>query len=133
MNLDFLSGLLLATVTLAVVIFLIREVVSVRGSDQKKTEQSSVDGFGKFLGREAKPVNDHLIGSIGKVIAESSDSTRPIRVRLGAELWPARPDSADQAQLSVGTDVKVAAVDGPILVVVAAIDVTESPQDLSHY
>ena len=133
MNLDFLSGLLLTTVTLAVLVFLIKEIVGVRVSDQNKTRQSSVDRFGKFLGREAKPVNEHFIDSIGKVIAESSDSARPMRVRLGAELWPARLDSTDGAHLPVGADVKVTAVDGPVLVVVAATDVATPPKDLNHH
>ena len=127
MNLDFLSGLLLTTVTLAVLVFLIKEIVGVRVSDQKKTRRYSVDGLGKLLGREAKPVNDHLIGSIGKVIAHSSDSARPVKVRLGLELWPARLDSTDEVDLPVGAAVKVTAVDGPVLVVVAATDQAGSP------
>lgn len=127
MNLDFLSGLLLTAVTLAVLVFLIKEIVGVRVSDQKKTRQYSVGGLGKLLGREAKPVNDHLIGSIGKVIAHSSDSARPMRVRLGLELWPARLDSTDEARLPVDASAKVTAVDGPVLVVVAATHVAASP------
>ena len=42
--------------------------------------------------REAKPVNEHLIGMAGEVIANTDDDDRPMKVRLGIELWPARAD-----------------------------------------
>lgn len=127
MSLDFVSGLLLATVTLAALFFLIKEIVGERFPDHKKTQRYLADVSAKLFGAEAKPVNEHLIGSTGKVIAHSDDSGRPLRVRLGPELWAARLESTEGARLPVGTAVKVMAVDGAVLVVAAETEPAEPP------
>ena len=125
MSLDFLSGLLLTAVALAVVVFLIKETFAERIAGRKKPRQVLTDALDKVSGREAKPVNAHMIGAVGEVIAHSDDSSRPLTVRVGTERWPARGESTEDARLSIGAAVRVTAVDGPVLVVAATIDSTE--------
>jgi membrane protein implicated in regulation of membrane protease activity len=125
MNLEFLSGLALVTVTLAVVIYVIKELIGDRVGDLKKGNRKLAKAFRKYVSREAAPVNSHLIGSIGTVIAHSGDGDRPMRVRLGLELWPARMRAEANSLVAVGTSVEVTEVDGPVLVVVASGDVAE--------
>lgn len=127
MTLDFLSGLLLTTATIAIVLFVIKEVVGDRRSGTKKSRQPLAPALTRMSGSKAKPVNAHLIGSVGKVISHSGDSARPMRVRLGPELWPARLDSTEAAALPVGTAAEVVAVDGAVLVVVAGSDSAGPP------
>jgi len=120
MNLDFLSGILLITVVGATVIFVIRELRGDQATEPKKVRNSLASALEVLSGREAEPVNNNLIGSIGKVISHSSDTTRPMRVRLGPESWPARLHSAEENALPVGDAVEVVAVDGAVVVVVAS-------------
>jgi len=120
MTLNFLSGLLLTTAVLAIAAYVIKEMVVDRLGDVKNIRTYFSGILERYLRSEAKPVNDHLIGSIGKVVAHSDDSARPMKVRLGMELWPARLNST--GQLGVDTVVKVAAVDGPVLVVEARVE-----------
>lgn len=127
MDLNFLSGLLLTAVALSILIFLIKETVGDRLAGHRKVRPYLADLFARLPGREAKPVTDDLIGSIGEVIAHSGDSARPMRVRLGLELWSAQLDSTEETPLPVGTAVKVTAVDGLVLVVVAGTDLSGSP------
>ena len=122
MNLDFLSGLLLTAVTLAVLVFLIKETVVERISGQKKPQQYLADALARVSGGEAKPVNEHMIGTIGEVIAHSGDSSRPLTVRVSTERWPARRDSTEETPLPVGAAVRVIAVYGAVLVVEAETD-----------
>jgi membrane protein implicated in regulation of membrane protease activity len=125
MNLDFLSGLLLTAAALAVLVFLLKETVVERISGQKKAQRYLGDALTKVLGGEAKPVNAHMIGAIGEVIESSGDSARPMRVRVSAERWPARLGSTEDIRLTVGTAIKVIAIDGAVLVVEAAGAPTE--------
>ena len=120
MSMDFLSGFLLTAVGLAVVIFLIKEAFGGRLSGRRGARRYLADVSARLSGAEAKPVNEHLIGLAGSVIAHSEDGARPMRVRLGAELWSARSDSTEKTRLPVGAPVEVVAVDGLVLVVRAA-------------
>lgn len=131
MNLNFLTGLLLIAVVLATAVFVAKELIGDRSPGDKKTRQGSAHLFEKLLGGEAKPASNHLIDSIGKVISHSDNSARPMMVRVGAELWPARLDSAEDAPLPVGTAVKVMAVDGPVLLVGAGNDPAGSAEQRS--
>jgi len=117
MSLDFVSGLLLAMLTLAVLAYAAKQLLGDYFIRLEKPKEQVAEALAKHLGGEAKPVNDHLIGSTGKVIAISDDSTAPMRVRLALEIWPARLASAKTTQLSVGTAIKVTYVDGPVLIV----------------
>jgi len=127
MNLDFLSGLLLVTVTLAIVFFVTKEFFGDRRSGDRKTQRYWAHAIEWFSGSETKPVNEHLIGSVGKVISHSGDSARPMRVRLGLESWPARLGSTEEGRLPIGSAVKVLEVDGAVLVVVAGSDLAGLP------
>ena len=127
MNLNFLSGLLLITVVIATVIFLIRELISDRSAEHEKVRNPLARALELLSGSEAKPVNENLIGSVGKVISHSSDSARPMRVRLGPESWPARLRSTEQDTLPVGDAVEVVAVDGAVVVVKASGEPVEAP------
>jgi membrane protein implicated in regulation of membrane protease activity len=118
-DLDFLSGLLLTSVALTIVVYVVWEIVADRVGDLTKVRHSLAELLKSHFRGDAKPVNDHLIGSVGTVISHSDDSTRPMKVRLGLELWPARPRSGEQNRLPVGTPVEVTAFDGPIVVVEA--------------
>ena len=111
---------MLTTVALAVIAYLIKEIVGDRVGDLKNARSILANSASRYVVSEAKPVNEHLVGSIGKVIAHSGDSGRPMRVRVGLELWPARLQSGEDEALPVDTPVEVVAVDGPVLVVGAS-------------
>lgn len=119
MNLEFLSGFALVAVTLGILVYIVKEFFDIRAGDLKNVRQYFVKAFAGTQSREAKPVNSHLIGVIGKVTAHSGDSDRPMRVRLNLESWPARSGSTTEELAPVGASVKVTEVDGPVLVVEA--------------
>jgi membrane protein implicated in regulation of membrane protease activity len=127
MNLEFLSGLALIAVTLGVLAYLITEFFDIRIGDLKNVRRNIAEAFEKRESREAKPINSHLIGVIGKVTAHSDDNDRPMRVRLSLESWPARLSSAADALAPVGASVKVIEVDGPVLIVEAIEEAEASP------
>jgi membrane protein implicated in regulation of membrane protease activity len=127
MNLNFLSGLLLITVVLAMVVFVAKEILDNRVSDDRRSIRKSLRFWPRASGREPEPLNNHLIGLVGKVISHSGDTARPMMVRVHPELWPARQESTAVAPLPVGCVVRVAAVDGSVLVVEASTRLGESP------
>ena len=127
MNLNFLSGLLLTIVVLGIVVFVAKEVIGDGGSGPRNVREKFARAKERLSGGEAKPVNEHLIGTVGRVTSHSDDSVRPIRVQLGTEFWSARPESATDDPLSIGSAVKVVAVDGAVLVVAAGDDLADSP------
>ena len=130
MSLDFLSGLLLATVTLAIVVFVVKELLDDRDSASGKAKRVLGHSLDRLAGGEAKPINAHMIGAIGKVISHSDDDDRPMRVGLGSESWPARLSTPDMDTLPVGEAVRVIEVDGAVLVV-AADDGSAGPSPTS--
>jgi membrane protein implicated in regulation of membrane protease activity len=121
MNLEFLSGLLLGIAALAAVAYIAKETIAVRLrrririDDLVQACRRLVRGFA--VHGDAKPVNAQLIASLGKVVAHTADEARPMRVRVGLELWPARSHAPEPARLPVGTPIKVTGVAGPILIV----------------
>ncbi len=120
MSLEFLSGLALIIVTLGAVSFAIKEFFDIEAGDLKNLGRSLAGSIEKKReSREAKPINSHLIGLIGTVTAHSGDSDRPMRVRLNLESWPARLISSAAGLAPVGSSVKVAEVDGAVLIVEA--------------
>ncbi len=129
MNLDFLSGLLLTAVVLAIVYFVARELLGDERSGNRNARQFFTHALERLSGGDTKPVNEHLIGSVGQVISHSTDVERPMRVRLGAESWPARLNSAEENPVPVGNAVEVVAVDGAILVVGTDGDAKKPPTD----
>lgn len=117
MSLNFLSGFLLTVALLAILGYAVKEVLADRVGDFGQMWHRLRSAAAHHAGSEAKPVNDHLIGLPGTVVAHSDDVTRPMRVRLSHEFWPARSDATAQNQLPVGTPIKVIAVDGLTVVV----------------
>lgn len=117
---EFLSGLLLTLATLAILGYLVAGLIGSRDRDFKKVRHDLSGALTKYVGSEAKPINQHMVGSTGEVVAHSDEDSRPMRVRIGLEFWPARSKSAEESPLAVGTAVKVAAVDGPVLIVEAS-------------
>lgn len=117
MVLDLLSGLLLTVVVIGAIAYVVREMLSDRAPDLGKAKQGLADAVSKYAGGDAKPVNEHLIGSTGQVVALTGDADRPMSVRLGLELWPARLREAGASPLPVGASVRVASVEGPMVVV----------------
>ncbi len=126
MILEFLIGLAMLTVALAALGYIIWGLIGFQVGDLASIRRNLAKAFDRFSLSEAKPVNEHLIGSIGKVVAHFGDSDRPMRVRLNLESWPARLNSTAGSHVAVGTLVKVIEVDGPILVVEASDDAAES-------
>jgi hypothetical protein len=127
MNLNFLSGLLLLTAVFAIGVFVAKEMLGDGRSDERKSGRKFLRVPELGPRQKAAPVSNHLIGSTGKVISHSSNTARPMMVRIHPELWPARQKSAAGIPLPVGTAVKVAAVDGAVLVVEAADNLDASP------
>lgn len=122
LSFDFLVGLVLVVVALGVLAFIIKECFEFRIGDLKNAHRQLRRTIETHSPRDAKPVNDHLIGVIGEVTAHSGDSERPMRVRLRLESWPARLPAAAGDLAPVGSSVAVVAVDGPVLVVEATDD-----------
>ncbi len=120
MNLEFLSGLALTVVALVALAYLIKEIVGDRIGDLRNVRRYVREASEKYVSSEAKPVNSHLVGSIGKVMAHTDDGARPMNVRLNLEFWPARMKSTADCLAPVGTSVNVVEVDGPVLVVEAS-------------
>ena len=120
MSFEFLSGLALVLVTLGLLVYIVKEFFDIRVGDLKGVGQRIAAVSETASTREAKPVNSHLIGVIGQVTGHSGDSDRPMRVRLNLESWPARLGSAAVGLPAVGSSVRVADVDGAVLVVEAA-------------
>ena len=101
---DLLSGLLLAGVVLWILTIVIRELF----------DESISAGLTRYFRSAAHPVEDRLVGSIGKIIEVSEEGDSPLRVRIGIEIWNARLRASDQTP-SVGTEIRVTAVDGTVL------------------
>lgn len=76
-----------------------------RPSGHRKARRHLAHALERLSGGEAKPVNEHLIGSVGKVTSHSRDSTRSMRVRLGLESWPARLGLTEEDPLPLGNAV----------------------------
>jgi len=126
MNLEFFTGLALISFALAALAYIVAGLVGFRINDLTRVRHYFANAFQQVAPSETKSVNAHLVGLIGKVIAHSADTARPMRVRLNLESWPARLNSTADSAFSVGAAVKVTKVDGPVLVVEAAGDVAES-------
>lgn len=120
MGWEFLSGLALVSFTLGVIVYIVKELVGTRSGDRTSVREHFRAAVEKYSSTESSDVNDHLIGLTGKVISHSDDPERPMRVRISHEYWPARMGSTDDSTVSVGTPIRVTAVDGPILVIEAS-------------
>ena len=147
MDLERLSGLLLGIVALATIGYLAKEIIAMRMARPLRMTDLTAAGkrataVGKRAARavaahaasDGKPVNDHLIAQRGKVVAHTADANRPLRVRVGLELWFARakvpPSASAPETLAVGTPVEVIAVEGSTLIVEArAPSNTEPPHE----
>lgn len=102
---DVLSGLLLTGVVVWILYLVIRGLF----------DDTISNALAKYYRTPSNPVQDSLVGSIGKVVATSDDDTDLLRVRIGIEFWSAKLQPADRRQLPVGAEVKVTAVNGMVL------------------
>ena len=112
MSLDFLSGLLLAAVAVAALVYVVKEWF---GLDMPKllAERSA----------DADPtagVNAHLIGATGRVV-EAGGETGELRVKIGMERWRARLRAPADVLPAVGAEIEVTGVDGLMLEVVERV------------
>ena len=105
MSLDFLSGLLLALVTVLGLAFILKEWFGVKIPTLAQRRSEPPAG-----------ANAHLIGSVGRIV-DTGERDGELRVRIGMERWRARLRSGGTAP-PVGTEVEVTAVDGFVLEVV---------------
>lgn len=99
---DLLTGLVLTGALLFGAGYVIRELAG----DSLKTF------FAEHTARTSEDPNNRLIGELGEVVDSSDDGS--LRVRIGIERWTARA-ADDGAELPVGTEVRVAGVDGLVL------------------
>lgn len=130
MDLDFLSGLLLTLAVVAILVYLIRALLPGGFGELRKVPHNVGDTLTRYVGSQTKPVNAHLVGAVGTVVAHSGEPTRPMKIRLGLELWPARLSSGAEDPLPLGTRVGVVSVDGPVMIVAPSVE--DLPQrDLS--
>lgn len=118
--LELISGLLLTLVVVGGIVYVVREMLSDRGPEIEKARQGLADTLSKYASNDAKPVNEHLIGTTGKVVSLTGDDARPMKVRLGPELWSARMRDAGDDPLPVGAEITVTAVEGAVVVVEAS-------------
>jgi len=102
---NLLSGLLLTGVVLFILGFVLWELFRDRAAEvYARRSQAS-----------AKGVNEHLIGSIGRVIEGAEEESGLLRVRIGTENWSARLRTSDADQPPLGAEVKITGVDGLVL------------------
>lgn len=99
---DLLTGLLLVGALLFAAGYVIRELAG----------DTLARFFSEHTAQGSEDPNKRLIGQVGEVVDGGGDGE--LRVRIGIERWHARLAS-DDGTLPVGTEVRVAAVDGPIL------------------
>jgi membrane protein implicated in regulation of membrane protease activity len=102
---NLLSGLLLTGVVLFILGFVLWELFGDRAAA----------AYARRSQTSAKGVNEHLIGSIGRVIEGPEDESGLLRVRIGAENWSARLRRRDADQPALGAEVKITDVDGLVL------------------
>ena len=101
---DLSSGLLLTGIVLWILTIVIRELF----------DESISASLTRYFRSASHPAEDALVGSIGKIIEVSEEGGSPLRVRIGIEIWNARLRASDQMP-SVGTEVRVTAVEGTVL------------------
>ena len=101
---DVLSGLLLTGIVLWIMTIVIRELF----------DESISAGLTRYFRSAPHPVEDTLVGSIGKIIEVSGEGDSALRIRIGIEIWNARLRSSGQTP-AVGAEVRVTAVDGTVL------------------
>ncbi len=102
---DLLSGLLLTGVVVWIVYLVIQGLFG----------ETISSALAKYYRTPSHPVQDRLVGSIGKVVGTSDDDIDLLRVRIGIEFWSAKLRAADRRQLPIGAEVKVTAVNGIVL------------------
>jgi membrane protein implicated in regulation of membrane protease activity len=124
-SLEFLSGLLLVLALLGALVYILKELLS--GSRLDLSAVNLSDVLARQRQAAPKPINEHLIGMVGEVVRHTDDNERPMKVRLGSELWPALPESTAAGLPPVGARISVTTVDGPI-VIVRRVEETDSPQ-----
>ena len=101
---DLLSGFLLTGIVLWIMTIVIRELF----------DESISAGLTRYFRSAPHPVEDALVGSIGKIIEVSGEGDSALRIRVGIEIWNARLQSSDWMP-SVGAEVRITAVDGTVL------------------
>lgn len=102
---DLLSGLLLLGVVMAIIAIIARELFD-----------DSITGLTAVYARESSnPVENSLVGSVGRIIEVPEEEGANLRIRIGTEIWSARLRPGDESRPTVGSEVKVTAVDGMIL------------------
>lgn len=102
---DLLSGLLLLVVVAGIIVIVARELF-----DERISGLTAV-----YSRKSSNPIEEGLVGSVGKVIELPGEAGAPFRVKIGMEIWRARLRTGDDSILAVGSDVRVAAADGMIL------------------
>jgi membrane protein implicated in regulation of membrane protease activity len=119
MTLEFISGFLLLLVVLGALAYIVLVLLSGAKVDLSRMVRS--DALGRQRDTEPVSINDHLIGMPGEVVRLNDDSERPMTIRVGIELWPARMEAAeangaDSVVPSIGGQVLVTAVQGSVIV-----------------
>ncbi len=109
--LDIITGVLLLGVVLAL-LYVVTRVLLWRHITAL---------FSRVAADENKPVNSHLVGTTGQLLAtgDGSPDSR-IRVRIGMERWDAIWSGDAPDAPATGSDIRVVAVDGMTLLVVPA-------------
>lgn len=104
MSLDLLTGLLLTAVLLLGIGYVVKELAG----------DALAGFFSAHTAPESEDPNKRLIGEVGEVVGAGADGG--MRVRVGIERWHARLESGgDEDTLPVGTEVRVAGVEGSAL------------------
>lgn len=113
MTFEFVVGLLLVLALLGALVFILKELLP----GARLPSVSLSDALARQRSVEPEPINRHLIGMAGRVVRHTGDSERPMKVRLGPELWPALPESTAAGIPPIDTAVVVTAVRGPLVVI----------------
>jgi membrane protein implicated in regulation of membrane protease activity len=120
--LDIITGLLLLGVVLAL-LYVVTRVLLWRHVTAL---------FSRVAADENKPVNSHLVGTTGQLLAAGDGLPEGrVRVRIGMERWDAIWSGDAPDAPAPGSDVRVVAIDGMTLLVVPA-DSESTTHQLQH-
>ncbi len=102
---DLLTGLLLTSVIIWVGYIVVLGLF----------DESIKETLAKYFRSAENPAENSLVGSVGRVVDVDSGERDQFKVRIGIELWNAKLRTEGAQLLSIGSNVRVTAVNGMLL------------------
>ena len=102
---DLLTGLLLMSVIIWIAYIVVLGLL----------DESITEALAKYFRSTENHVESSLVGSVGRIVDVDSGENDQFKVRIGIELWSAKLGTEGAQLLSIGTNVRVTAVNGMLL------------------